>query len=72
MSFKEMETNLTFTDISLFPHFGIFHLHNNAFRVRFTRMMKNAIDALFRQMAFNLLWGTRVVKSAQERGWIIK
>jgi IS5 family transposase len=45
-------------------YFGISHLHNNAFRARFTRLMKNAIDALFRQMAFNLLRGTRVLKPA--------
>lgn len=45
-------------------YFGISHLHNNAFRARFTRMIKNAIDAMFRQMDFNLLRGTRVVKPA--------
>lgn len=42
-------------------YFGISHLHNNAFRARFTRMTKNAIDTLFRQMAFNLLRGTKVL-----------
>ena len=45
-------------------YFGISHLHNNAFRAKFTRMIRNAIDALFRQMAFNLLRGTRVIKPA--------
>jgi transposase, IS5 family len=45
-------------------YFGLSHLHNNAFRARFTRLFKNAIDALFRQMAFNLLKGTRVLKNA--------
>ena len=45
-------------------YFGISHLHNNAFRARFTRLIKNAIDAMFRQMAFNLLRGTKVVKPA--------
>ena len=45
-------------------YFGISHLHNNAFRARFTRMIKNAIDVLFRQMAFNLLRGTKVIKPA--------
>jgi len=45
-------------------YFGISHLHNNAFRARFPRMIKNAIDALFRQMAFNLLRGTKVLKTA--------
>jgi IS5 family transposase len=42
-------------------YFGISHLHNNAFRARFTRLIKNSIDAMFRQMAFNLLRGIRVV-----------
>jgi IS5 family transposase len=42
-------------------YFGLSHLHNNAFRARFTRLIKNAIDALFRQMAFNLLRGTKVI-----------
>ena len=45
-------------------YFGISHLHNDAFRARFTRMIRNAIDALFRQMAFNLLRGTKVIKPA--------
>jgi len=36
-------------------YFGLSHLHNNAFRARFTRLIKNAQDALFRQMVFNLL-----------------
>jgi len=45
-------------------YFGLSHLHNNAFRARFTRLIKNAIDTLFRQMAFNLLRGTKVLKTA--------
>jgi IS5 family transposase len=49
-------------------YFGISHLHNNAFRARFTRMIKNAIDALFRQMDFNLLRGTRVLKQHRKGG----
>ena len=42
-------------------YFGISHLHDDAFRARFPRLIKNAIDAMFRQMAFNLLRGTKVV-----------
>lgn len=45
-------------------YFGISHLHNNAFRARFTKMIKNAIDALFRQMPFNLFRRTKVIKPA--------
>ena len=40
--------------------FGISHLHTNAFRARFTRIVKNVLDALFRQMAFNLFRGGRI------------
>jgi IS5 family transposase len=42
-------------------YFGLSHLHNNAFRARFAKLAKNAIDALFRQMAFNLLRGGRIL-----------
>ena len=42
-------------------YFGLSHLHTNAFRARFTRIVKNAIDALFRQMAFNLFRGGRIL-----------
>jgi IS5 family transposase len=45
-------------------YFGLSHLHHNAFRARFTRMVKNAIDALFRQLVFNLFRGTKVLKPA--------
>ena len=44
-------------------YFGLSHLHNNAFRARFTRIVKNILDALFRQMAFNLFRGSRVLGS---------
>jgi transposase, IS5 family len=42
-------------------YFGISHLHTRAFRARFTRIVKNVIDALFRQMAFNLFRGGRIL-----------
>jgi IS5 family transposase len=40
-------------------YFGLTHLHNGASRARFTTIVKNATDALFRQFAFNLRRGTR-------------
>ena len=43
-------------------YFGLSHLHNHAYRARFTKLVKNAIDALFRQFAFNLMRGTKVIK----------
>ncbi len=42
-------------------YFGLSHVHNNAFRARFTRIAKNAIDVLFRQMAFNLFRGEKIL-----------
>jgi hypothetical protein len=42
-------------------YFGLSHLYNNAFRTRFTRIAKNAIDVLFRQMAFNLFRGDKIL-----------
>ena len=42
-------------------YFGLSHLYNNAFRARFTRLAKNAIDVLFRQMAFNLFRGEKIL-----------
>jgi IS5 family transposase len=42
-------------------YFGLTHLHNGASRARFTTIVKNAADALFRQLAFNLRRGTRIL-----------
>ena len=101
MSFKKMETNFSFADISLFSSMernraikrmqqinaivdwdrietlllrnypvGKSAEGNDAFRARFPRMIRNAIDALFRRMAFNLLRGTKVIKPAEERGML--
>jgi len=42
-------------------YFGISHLHYGAFRARFTRMVKNAIDSFIRQMAFNLFRGNQIL-----------
>ncbi|HRT26540.1 MAG TPA: IS5 family transposase [Syntrophales bacterium] len=48
-------------------YFGISHLYHHAHRARFTKLIKNAIDALFRQLAFNLSRGTKVL--ASQRQW---
>jgi len=42
-------------------YFGLSHLHMDAFRARFTQIIKNGIDALFRQMAFNIFRGGKVL-----------
>jgi len=45
-------------------YFGLSHLYNGANRARFPNMVKNAMDALFRQMAFNLFRASRILKTA--------
>ena len=45
-------------------YFGLSHLYNRAYRARFPKLIKNALDALFRQMAFNLFRGSRILKTA--------
>ncbi|MBI5682162.1 MAG: IS5 family transposase [Deltaproteobacteria bacterium] len=42
-------------------YFGLSHLHNRAWRARFTQLIKNAIDAMFRQMAYNIFRGWRLI-----------
>jgi transposase, IS5 family len=42
-------------------YFGLSHLHQGAHRARFTTLIKNAIDAKIRQMAFNLFRGAKII-----------
>ncbi len=42
-------------------YFGLSDLHSGASRARFPKLIKNAIDGMFRQMAFNLFRGVRVL-----------
>lgn len=42
-------------------YFGLSHLHQGAHRARFTTLIKNAIDAKVRQMAFNLFRGSKII-----------
>ena len=45
-------------------YFGLSHFYNRAHRARFPKLIKNALDALFRQMAFNLSRASRILKPA--------
>jgi len=45
-------------------YFGLSHLNNDAHRARFTKMIRNTIDVKFRQFAFNLCRGVKVLKTA--------
>jgi IS5 family transposase len=59
----EIERNKAISKIryKVEQYFGISHLHHHAHRARFTRLIKNAMDSLFRQLAFNLFRGTKVL-----------
>lgn len=42
-------------------YFGLSHLHDGAYRARFTRTVKNTWDTMCRQMAFNINRGAKLV-----------
>ena len=42
-------------------YFGISHLHDRAKRARFTTIVKNKFDAWFRQTAFNVARGMKIL-----------
>ena len=42
-------------------YFGLSHLHNKAKQARFTTIIKNTIDTMFRQFAFNLNRGSKLL-----------
>jgi IS5 family transposase len=42
-------------------YFGLSHLHDGAYRARFTTIIKNIWDAMCRQMAFNIFRGSRLL-----------
>src|ERR1035437_4567674 len=45
-------------------YFGLSHLYNRAYRARFPKLIENALDALFRQMAFNIFRASNILKPA--------
>jgi hypothetical protein len=42
-------------------YFGISHLHDRANRARFTTIVKNKFDTWFRQAAFNVARGMKIL-----------
>ena len=42
-------------------YFGMSHLHDGAYRARFTTILKNLWDTMCRQMAFNIRRGTKLI-----------
>jgi len=63
LTLLEIERNKAISKIRYIveQYFGISHLHHHAHRARFTKLIINALDALFRQFAFNLFRGTKVL-----------
>jgi len=45
-------------------YFGLSHLHDGAYRARFTTSIKNIWDAMCRQMAFNITRGSKLLAAA--------
>jgi transposase, IS5 family len=45
-------------------YFGLSHLHDGAYRARFTTMLKNIWDTMCRQMAFNISRGSKLLAHA--------
>ena len=45
-------------------YFGLSHLYHKAYHARFPKILTNELDALFRQMAFNLFRASRILKTA--------
>ena len=62
----EIERNKSISKVRYIveQYFGISSLHDRAGRARFTGMMKNTIDAMFRQFAYNLRKGNKVMKQS--------
>jgi IS5 family transposase len=42
-------------------YFGLSHIHDGAYRARFTTILKNTWDAMCRQMAFNISRGSKLL-----------
>jgi len=45
-------------------YFGLSHLHDGAYRARFTTILKNIWDTMCRQMAFNMFRGSKLLVNA--------
>jgi len=50
-------------------YFGLSHLHDDAKRARFTDIMKNKFDCWYRQAAFNIARGLKILRVATVLGW---
>lgn len=44
-------------------YFGISHMYDNGNKARFTKILKNTIDIMFRQFAYNLKKGAKILEA---------
>jgi len=63
---KYYKVGISTEGTDVYPHiveqyFGLSHLHDKAKRARFTTIIKNTIDAMFRQFAFNINRGSKLL-----------
>jgi transposase, IS5 family len=63
---REIERNKKISKVRYIveQYFGLSHLHDKAKRTRFTTIMKNNLDAWFRQAAFNVFRGMKILPKA--------
>lgn len=61
---KERKKTISKVHYIFEQYFEISRPHHNAFGARFPRLITNAIDAMFRQMSFNILRGPKVITPA--------
>jgi len=58
---KERNKKISKKSYIVEQYFGLSHLHQGACRAKFTTLFKNAMDAMFGQIAFNLFRGPRII-----------
>lgn len=58
---KEQNKKISKKPYIVEQYFGLSHLHDKAKRARFTTIIKNIIDAMCRQAAFNITRGARLL-----------
>ena len=61
---KKRNKNISKVRYIVEQYFGISHLHDGAKRARFTDVSKNKFDAWYRQAAYNIKRGLKILKLA--------
>jgi IS5 family transposase len=58
---KERDKQISKKRYMVEQYFGLSHLHDGAYRAWFTTIIKNTLDAMCRQMAFNIFRGSKLL-----------